>query len=182
MQVQYVSHFEAHDHSNNKKLIFLLNEYLFEWILVGKLLLPLFIYFTTVDWLKYVQMKLLFHAVPPCLFAWQKLDDYIFCCLLLYDFALHIREATDSHRVTLYISMIAFQPSWLSISQSVTLWASQLISQEQDSQSVNHSVVLSTSQSVGWSVSHSIGCFVSQSVRQSFIMLVSQSGSQLSFS
>ena len=32
-----------------KKIIFLLNEYLFEWILVGNLLLPLFIYFATVD-------------------------------------------------------------------------------------------------------------------------------------
>ena len=140
-----------------------MNEYLFEWILVGNLLLPLFIYFMTVDWLKYVQMKLLFHAVPPCLFAWQKLDDYIFCCLLLYDFALHIREATDSHRVTLYIQMIAFQPSWLSISQSVTLWASQLISQEQDSQSVNHSVVLSTSQSVGQSAIQSVALLASLS-------------------
>ena len=80
MQVQYVSHFEAHDHSNNKKIIFSLNEYLFEWILVGNLLLPLFIYFTTVDWLKYVQMKLLFHAVPPCLFAFS----VVFCYMTLH--------------------------------------------------------------------------------------------------
>ena len=53
MQVQYVNHFEAHDHSNNKKIIFLLNEYLFEWILVGNLLLPLFILRRLTDWSMY---------------------------------------------------------------------------------------------------------------------------------
>lgn len=54
-------------------------------------------------------------------------------------------------------------PSSLHDCQSVTLWASQLISQEQDSPSVNHSVVLSTSQSVGQSAIQSVALLASLS-------------------
>ena len=180
MQVQYVSHFEAHDHSNNKKLILLLNEYLFEWILVGNLLLPLFIYFTTVDWLKYVQIKLLFHAVPPCLFAWQKFDDYIFCCLLLWLCITHQRSHWLPQGDFVYLNDCL--PAFMTVHQSISHFVSQSIYQSRARQSVSKSLSCFINQSISWSVSHSIGCFVSQSVRQSFIMLVSQSGSQLSFS
>ena len=65
---------------NNKIFILLLSENSFEWILVGNWLLPLFIYFATIDWLKYQPIKLLFHAVPPCLFAWHRLDNNILYC------------------------------------------------------------------------------------------------------
>ena len=73
-------------------------------------------------------------------------------------------------------------PAFMTVHQSISHFVSQSINQSRARQSVSKSLSCFINQSISWSVSHSIGCFVSQSVRQSFIMLVSQSGSQLSFS
>ena len=72
-------------------------------------------------------------------------------------------------------------PAFMTVHQSISHFVSQSINQSRARQSVSKSLSCFINQSISWSVSHSIGCFVSQSVRQSFIMLVSQSGSQLSF-
>lgn len=60
----YVSHVEVHDHS------FIINYWfshqrIFIWVYSGRQFnIATFIYFVTVDWLKYEWVKLLFHAVP----------------------------------------------------------------------------------------------------------------------
>ena len=62
----------------------------------------------------------------------------------------------------------------MAVHHSISHFVSQSINQSRARQSV--------SKSLSCFINQSISCFVSQSVRQSFIMLVSQSGSQLSFS
>ena len=159
-----------------------MNENSFEWILVGNWLLPLFIYFATIDWLKYEQIKLLFHCatMPICMAqAWQQyslLLFFIWICIIHQT----IRKAIDSPAGWLCIT------KWLpvslhdypSVSQSFCVPVNHPVS----CQSVNpHCFLLaslkadcqSVKQTAGQSVSQSVSLSVCQSVYQSISQVVS---------
>lgn len=150
-------------------------------------MLPLFIYFVTVDWLKYEWVKLLFHAVP--FMPYLRGSDSTIVLYVFPQYTIHNQWSQWlCTRVILYTHMAACQlDDCPSVSQSVsTLSATQSINW-----SASHSVNLLVSQlainvsqfsvshliihTVNKSVRQSVSCFIGQLVSQSICQLVSQS-------
>ena len=158
-------------------------------------MLPLFIYFVTIDWLKYEWVKLLFHAVSSMPYLHGSDSTPIILSFLSTQFT--ISEASDSalgwlcipiwlpaSLMTVHqsVSQSLCQPHSQLISQSVTQSICQLVSGQSMSVS-SQSVTESPTQSINQADSQSVALLasywphsqlISQSVTQSIYQLVSQ--------